>query len=219
MDYTQCEAILEEDSDDIHPNIEESTFRRWMKTRKDAVRESLVKRRTEILSQSLQDGIPRPEIEELEKITKLLREKIIETVSETHIAQASVPDEMAIVVTDPPKHLIHRVDKILDLLANTESVCEYIQDILKYKATIQSESENSQTPALFEELHAFLLDLGCLNIDRKNYRIAKRLCVYAFIMELDVSDSILLSASNLQAVEKQALVYFQLVIDHVKNKE
>lgn len=205
--YRLCQETLEEDSDEIHPHIEERTFRGWMRQRKDAVRETLAARKGFLQAAAEAGELSANEEAELAQIDRLLQERIIQVVSETSIAQ---PAALHLVVSEPPAPLAGRVDEILQLLLNSDSTAAYLEDVLAHR---YEPSEHA------EELELHLLSLISLNAAEKNSAITRRLCRYAIAQEhLLNRPANEVTPALVQAVTVEGELYFQRIVSHFTNK-
>jgi len=181
LDYAACERIMDEDSDETHPNIEQSTLKRWKRDRKKQVIESIEKRRQEI-EQSVHargcKSMTEEEKAEIERIKHITRKRIVEKRAEIRIGNSTEKAQKSnkntntdesgsacsIVTLKADKSIEKEAERVVDVIAQTEDVYAYIEYITRCDKC--------------ESVKKYVESILASNIRSGCKEAAKRICAY-----------------------------------------
>jgi len=208
MEYGAIRAILEEDSDEMHPNIEENTFRRWRSERKELARERLRERRKEIEKCMESREGTREELEELQRIGEMLREKIVEVFSETQINRGREEEVFHIAVAESPSGVEKRMSEIVSIITETGEVMHYLEDVFRNRGRdVEKEAEIEKEVA----------SLIIYNVREEYFEAARRICKYSMALEYAKSARTEeIKQGLLCALEEEGARYFNSVLGAIK---
>ncbi|OAG33041.1 hypothetical protein NEIG_00859 [Nematocida sp. ERTm5] len=202
MDYAQCRSILDEDSDEgMHPNIDERTFKKWKREKKDLVKAQLRARLEELMGAS--DETEEESKKEIDTINRLLKEEIVEKVTYTQVASPSPVFEIAAVETD-----VSALFHIIEVICGTGCVIEYIEVLTETIKTCSA-----------DEIEDYLLLCIKHNIQEKYFEAAKRISQCVIALEYIKLESGRLNQNIIMGIQREGAAYYERILSMYRTKE
>ncbi|KAI5171727.1 hypothetical protein NEFER03_1032 [Nematocida sp. LUAm3] len=200
IDYSKYYFLLEEE-EKVHPNVDEKTFLQWRERRREEAKEELRERQRKIHEKK---NTSQEEEKELQKISELLREKIVEVSSTTHLAK-EVESSLEFIISDPPESIKETAEEIVELLSTSANTLEYLHSSIKHK--------DSNRDALAE----YLLIILQHNIKSDCPLAAKRISKYIIAYEYSTLSAVeTITEGLLFGIEKEGAEYYQRVLEYIQ---